>query len=629
MKFNHNNGIASEVPEVELAEDLDGMLQSAQVSSFALAEALVDRHFHKFLRLTSAVYADAPNPQEVFNLVVDGLSWAVHHRQTYWSGSGVTVWLYTRYLRRLRRTKPGRQWPKSTLRILLCDHIGLSPIEADAVLSNKIRAVPAGQISEDLAQTRLNYARHMLSDNEKARLLQAVGSPDLDRDSSQLFSIPPVEEVVRLVLETSAQAGVGRYLSRSLLQAGMLGGLLLALVGFVLYRTTIEQEISARVTPRKTIIHVTATPGPSLEASLASAPTQTDILLSDSWETVPGTLALEQLTGKIAEYYFIPENSGLLALAAVLDYWHTPADLPWLRSVLQPNSNDSVVMFYELVDFAESLGFTADFRLGGNVNALQGIIRAGFPVIAQIGYENGDFWDGQYVVVSGFEPEQGKLMVELLSLPTITTTMRSTGDMMRGEISFSDFEKRWFQFAGAFMVVYRPGSFSQAHFEEYQAALNSSGLADEASSYEMARQQAEARLGTVQGRSLFFVFFSYATALVYQRDYGTASTYYDAAFQQYDALYPSYRPYRTVWYQTRPYWAYYYSGNYSALINLADRILAESAGESTLEETYYWRALAKEGLGDLPGAIGDFEKALELNPNFTLAQDQLTRVRAR
>ncbi len=42
---------------------------------------------------------------------------------------------------------------------------------------------------------------------------------------------------------------------------------------------------------------------------------------------------------------------------------------------------------------------------------------------------------------------------------------------------------------------------------------------------------------------------------------------------------------------------------------------------------YYNRAIAKENTGDVPGAYMDFQKALELKPNWQLAEKQLSRFR--
>lgn len=44
------------------------------------------------------------------------------------------------------------------------------------------------------------------------------------------------------------------------------------------------------------------------------------------------------------------------------------------------------------------------------------------------------------------------------------------------------------------------------------------------------------------------------------------------------------RPYRIMWYQTGPYWAYYYSGRYQDVIDLANTTLNETIADPTLEE---------------------------------------------
>jgi tetratricopeptide (TPR) repeat protein len=45
-----------------------------------------------------------------------------------------------------------------------------------------------------------------------------------------------------------------------------------------------------------------------------------------------------------------------------------------------------------------------------------------------------------------------------------------------------------------------------------------------------------------------------------------------------------------------------------------------------LEESLYWRGLAREQTGDLEGAIADLKKSVELNPNFTAGYEQLERL---
>jgi tetratricopeptide (TPR) repeat protein len=80
-----------------------------------------------------------------------------------------------------------------------------------------------------------------------------------------------------------------------------------------------------------------------------------------------------------------------------------------------------------------------------------------------------------------------------------------------------------------------------------------------------------------------------------------------------------------LWYQTRPYWAYYYSGRFKDLIDLATDTL-DTAEKPVLEESYYWRALAREALGDKTGAIADLQQAVQINPHFILGMDQLRRL---
>jgi tetratricopeptide (TPR) repeat protein len=83
-----------------------------------------------------------------------------------------------------------------------------------------------------------------------------------------------------------------------------------------------------------------------------------------------------------------------------------------------------------------------------------------------------------------------------------------------------------------------------------------------------------------------------------------------------------------MWYQTWPYWAYFYTGRYQDVINLANTTLLETISEPVLEESFYWRGLAKEALGDSQGAIDDMRQAIQINENFTPAWQQLQRMTA-
>ena len=56
---------------------------------------------------------------------------------------------------------------------------------------------------------------------------------------------------------------------------------------------------------------------------------------------------------------------------------------------------------------------------------------------------------------------------------------------------------------------------------------------------------------------------------------------------------------------------------------LADGTLNAMQSDKNLEESYYWRAMAKAALGDTSGAIEDFRTSLQYHPGFEPAIYQL------
>jgi tetratricopeptide (TPR) repeat protein len=108
-------------------------------------------------------------------------------------------------------------------------------------------------------------------------------------------------------------------------------------------------------------------------------------------------------------------------------------------------------------------------------------------------------------------------------------------------------------------------------------------------------------------------------------DFGGSAKAYDEAFSLLGELPEAERPWRILWYQTRPYWAYYYTARYRDLADLATKTL-DIMPNPVLEESYYWRALARESLGDVQGAIADLKAAIQINPHFMVGLEQLRRL---
>jgi tetratricopeptide (TPR) repeat protein len=130
------------------------------------------------------------------------------------------------------------------------------------------------------------------------------------------------------------------------------------------------------------------------------------------------------------------------------------------------------------------------------------------------------------------------------------------------------------------------------------------------------------------GIDQFFAYFNQGSSHVRLFEYVDAAFAYDFAFQLYAQLDDdeTSRPYRIMWYQTGPYFAYYYSGRYQDTINLANTTLFETIDEPTLEESFYWRGLALEALGEIDNAIADYQETVRLNINFEPGWTQLERL---
>jgi tetratricopeptide (TPR) repeat protein len=129
----------------------------------------------------------------------------------------------------------------------------------------------------------------------------------------------------------------------------------------------------------------------------------------------------------------------------------------------------------------------------------------------------------------------------------------------------------------------------------------------------------------LSGRDLFFAWFNLGSSQVGLGDYAAAAQAYDQAFQLYQGLSEEQRPYRLMWYQSGPYVAYYQSGRYQDVINLANTTFSW-VGQPVLEESYYWRGAAYEAIGKIDLAVADLKKAALLNPNYALPREHLQRL---
>jgi tetratricopeptide (TPR) repeat protein len=187
------------------------------------------------------------------------------------------------------------------------------------------------------------------------------------------------------------------------------------------------------------------------------------------------------------------------------------------------------------------------------------------------------------------------------------------------EFPFAEFNDGWRSFDNLFMVVYP--------LEREGELLKLLGdYADTDWSSRNALQVATNETSTLTGVNQYFAAFNTGTSHVNLKEYVDAAYAYDYAFQLYaDLPDDDLRPYRMLWYQTGPYFAYYYSGRYQDVIDLAN-VTFDTVGDDVLEETWYWRGMGELALGQTEAAIADFQESVRLHPDFAPGLYQLEQL---
>ena len=340
--------------------------------------------------------------------------------------------------------------------------------------------------------------------------------------------------------------------------------------------------------------------------------------------TRPGpTLTPSPVPSPVPDRVFLPgirheyqswNNCGPATLSMALSFWGWQGDQRPIASFTKPNARDKNVMPYELADYVRSeTGFEVIVRVGGDQALLKRLIAAGFPVMVEKGLEGPGFdgWMGHYQLLAGYDD----------ALRRYNAYDSYEGDFSDGDslpVSYDVIEEYWRHFNHTYLVIYPEG-------REAEVLGILGPDADEQNNIRRAAQRASEEIFSTYGRDQFFAWFNRGTNLNQLQDYGGAAAAYDEAFRIYAGLDPETRPWRMMWYQTGPYWAYFYTGRYWDVLNLTTQTLYVMS-EPVLEETYYWRGLAKEALGDGTGAIEDLRASLEVHPGFEPALGQLSRL---
>src|SRR4030042_4000919 len=155
-------------------------------------------------------------------------------------------------------------------------------------------------------------------------------------------------------------------------------------------------------------------------------------------------------------------------------------------------------------------------------------------------------WVGHYQLVPGYDEAKGVLVVQDTYIPQ--------GE--NHEFPYADFIAGWRSFDYLFLLVYPLD-------RESQLLTLLGDYADIDWSSRRALEIAKGELSTLTGADQYFAAFNAGTSHVNLKEYVDGAYAFDYAFQLYGALPDgAQRPFRMLWYQTGPYFAYYYSGRY-------------------------------------------------------------------
>jgi tetratricopeptide (TPR) repeat protein len=341
----------------------------------------------------------------------------------------------------------------------------------------------------------------------------------------------------------------------------------------------------------------TPTPQPTDQPTITPSPTPTPT------PTPPASFTLTGLRHEHQGW----NNCGPTTLGMALSYWGRSETQYDIAPILKPDPEDKNVSLWEMEAYTRDLGLNAIVRAGGSPERLKALMRAGFPIIVETWYVR-DARDqlGHYRLVMGYDDTmQEFLTYDSLHGPDVT-------------IGYQEMDELWRVFNRIYLVIYAP--------EQWDALAAVLGPdVDDAGMYERALETAYYEAANPPASCVAyadcsdwvtFSWFNVGTSLTSLGRHAEAATAYDEARQL--GLH-----FRMLWYQFGPYESYYAVGRYEDVIALTSATLATT---NNLEESYYWRGMARWAQGDADGARSDLNTALHYHEGWQPAVEALEKL---
>ena len=334
--------------------------------------------------------------------------------------------------------------------------------------------------------------------------------------------------------------------------------------------------------------NVTATPAPTQVPPTATAqPTA----------TVP-VVAVQpkvELVGLNHEYQGW-NNCGPATIGMDLSYFGLKITQKESAPVLKPDPNDKNVGPDELAAYAQTVGMRGVYRVNGSVEVLKTLLSNDIPVIVEhwfIPEPNDEM--GHYKLMRGYDDAtQAFIAHDSYNGPNI-------------RMPYAEFDALWKVFNRTYVVVYPPDR------EVLVKAIIGPDMNDK-TMWERSLVGAQTDVAANQGDK--FAWFNLGSSLEALGRHEEAAHAFDQARQL--AL-----PWRMLWYQFGPFEAYMAVGRHQDVLTLADANLKTA---NNLEESYYYRGMALQAMGQAEPARQALEQAVKLNKNYRRAQEALAKL---
>jgi hypothetical protein len=361
----------------------------------------------------------------------------------------------------------------------------------------------------------------------------------------------------------------------------------------------------------------TATPQPLPTETLTPSPDEPTPTLAPTATPLPERVVLSGM--KYFHQHGLWNYCAPATLSMALSHWGWDGDRMDAGKWLKPFDEDLNVMPYEMASYAiEEAGLGAVVRSGGTLELLKRLVAGGFPVIVEKGTLIRETttgvitWMGHYNLIVGYDDAAQQVITRdsYYSPPEYPLDYPISYDLILQE---------WQGFNYIFLVIYPPD-------REAEVMQLLGDYADAGSANQIAAEKASAEIYSMDGVKRFFAWYNRGTSLVALQDYYGGAQAYDEAFKYLASLPEAEVPkkiMRVAWYQTGPYFAYFYSGRYQDVINLADQAMTLPSKGPYLEESFFWRARARYAIGDTPGALEDLRQSLVYHPGFVPSVDFL------